>query len=249
MIDAHTHIDQYGDDLPKALDQIRSMSIHTLAVSMDIPSFRKTQRIAESESLIIPTFGIHPWKAPEYVNRLDELNEPLRAAEAIGEIGLCHRFVDDETQYPAQRIVFNYLLDAAERTGKLINLHTSGAEAEVLDCLKNRNLPAVIVHWYSGPVKYIQKYLEVGAYFTIGVEVLQSKSIRTLAAELPEERILTETDNPTGWKWLKDEIGFPELIDSVESEIADIRGIFRKELSETVAANFHRVLKQGNMHI
>lgn len=249
MIDAHTHIDQYGDDLPKALNQIRNLSIRSLAVSMDLPSFRETQRIAKSEPLIIPSFGIHPWKAPEYVDRLDELDEPIEKAIAIGEIGLDHRFVEDKSEYPAQKTVFNYFLDAAERTEKLINLHTSGAEAEILEYLKDRNLPAVIVHWYSGSMKHVQKYLELGAYFTIGVEVLQSEYIQTLAKELPKDRILTETDNPGGWDWLNDELGFPELIESVESKIADIRGVSRGELSEKIAANFRSVLKAGEIQI
>lgn len=249
MIDAHTHIDQYGDDLPKALDQIRNLSIRTLAVSMDIPSFRETQRIAESEPLIIPSFGIHPWKAPEYVNRLEELMEPLEEAEAIGEIGLCHRFVENESEYSAQRTVFNYFLDEAERTGKLINLHTSGAETEILACLKARNLPAMIVHWYSGPIKYVQDYLDLGVFFTIGVEVLQSEKIRELAKELPEDRILTETDNPSGWEWLNGRKGFPELIKSVESEIATVRGTSKEALSEKLASNFDRVLKAGNLRL
>ncbi len=249
MIDAHTHIDQYGYDLPKALNQIRNLSIRSLAVSMDIPSFRETQHIAKSEPLIIPSFGIHPWKAPEYVDRLDELAEPLEEAIAIGEIGLDHHFVENETEYPAQRTVFNYFLDEAERTGKLINLHTSGAEEEILECLWDRNLQAIIVHWYSGPLKYVHEYLELGAYFTIGVEVLQSEYIQTLAKELPKDRILTETDNPSGWDWLNDELGFPELIESVESKIADVRGVSRGELSEKVAANFRSVLKAGNIQI
>lgn len=245
MVDAHTHIDAYGDDLPKALDQIRKLSIRSLAVSMDIPSFRETQRIAESEPLILPSFGIHPWKAPEYVDQLDELAKPLKEALAIGEIGLCHRFVEDENKYPAQRTVFNYFLDAAEGSGKLINLHTSGAEAEIVECLKERSLPAIIVHWYSGPMRYVQDYLELGAYFTIGVEVLQSEYIQTLAKELPEDRILTETDNPGGWEWLHDETGFPSLIESVESEVAEIRGVSREAFSEAVDSNFNSVLQAG----
>lgn len=249
MVDAHTHIDQYGGDLPKALDQIRQLSIHSLAVSMDIPSFRKTQSIAETEPLIIPSFGVHPWKAPEYMDRLDELAEPLEEAFAIGEIGLDHRFVEDESQYPSQRIVFDYFLDAAERTGKLINLHTSGAEEEILENLNGRNLPAIIVHWYSGPMKYVQKYLDLGAYFTIGVEVLQSKKIQKLAKELPLERILTETDNPSGWEWLKGETGFPELIESVELKVADIRGESSNSFSETVTSNFKRCLQAGEIAV
>src|SRR6056300_324771 len=61
--DAHVHLDKYGDKLPTALEQIRSLSIHTLAVSMDIPSFQETRRISEAEPLVVPAFGVHPWEA------------------------------------------------------------------------------------------------------------------------------------------------------------------------------------------
>jgi len=247
MTDAHTHIDQYADDLPKALEQIRKLGIQSLSVSMDIPSFRKTQRIAETEPLVLPSFGIYPWNAPEYVDRLEDLEQPIEEANILGEIGLCHRFVEDETQYPSQKTVFNYFLDHAEQTGKLINLHTSGAEGEILESIKKRNLPAVIIHWYNGPVKYIQRYLSLGAYFTIGVEVLQSKKIQALAKDLPINRILTETDNPTGWEWLNDEKGFPYLIELVESKLAEIRSVSREKLTEQVAANFRSVLKKSDI--
>lgn len=249
MVDAHTHIDQFGNDLQKALDQINRLSIQTLAVSMDLPSYYKTSQIASTEPLIIPSFGIHPWKAPDYVDRLDELADPLEEAPVIGEIGLCHRFVEDEQQYPAQRAVFTHMLDAAERMGKLVNLHTSGAEAEILETLKNRQLRAIIVHWYSGPMDYVQEYLELGTYFTIGVEVLQSKKIQRLAAELPADRILTETDNPDGWEWLNGEKGFPELIESVEKKVTQIRGISREVFSESVASNFRRITRHSGLRV
>lgn len=57
MVDAHVHLDKYGGVLPKALEQIRTLSIHTLAVSMDVESFRKTQQLVEVEPLIPPSFG------------------------------------------------------------------------------------------------------------------------------------------------------------------------------------------------
>lgn len=247
MVDAHTHIDQYGEELPKALTQIRTYSIQTLAVSMDVASFQETLRIAETEPLIIPSFGIHPWNAREYAGRLDELSEPLEKAPAIGEIGLDHRFEKDPSRYPYQYPVFNYFLDAAERMGKLINLHTSGAESQILDLLNNRKLPSIIVHWYSGPLKYVQKYLDLGAYFTIGVDISSSKKTQKLAAQLPADRILTETDNPGGWKWLHGNIGFPSLIESVESKLAGVRGVTRESLTETISQNFQNVLEAGGL--
>lgn len=247
MIDSHVHIDQYGNDLPKALQQIRNLSIRTLAVSMDIPSYRKTRQIAEKVPLILPSFGIHPWKASEYADRLEELDEPLESAPAIGEIGLDQRFVENETKYPAQETVFRYQLDAAEQSGKLINLHTSGAEALTLEHMQTRSLPAIIIHWYNGPMELVENFLDLGAYFTIGVEVFQSERIRSIAAMLPEDRILTETDNPNGWEWLHGEPGFPNLIENVESEIAEIRNLSRPEFSKLISSNFDKLLFAGGL--
>lgn len=214
---------------------------------MDIPSFNETLHIAESEPLITPSFGIHPWNAWKYADRLDQFSPLLEQSPAIGEIGLDHRFEDDLSKYPAQYPVFNFFLDAAEKSGKLINVHTSGAESQILDLLKNRNLASIIIHWYSGPLRYVQDFLDLGAYFTIGVEVSKSTAIQKLAATLPLDRILTETDNPSGWKWLHGETGFPSLIESVETYVAQIRGISRKSLSENVYRNFRSVLKAGGL--
>lgn len=247
MIDAHLHIDQYGNDLPIALEQIRTHSICSLAVSMDIPSYNETVKIAKSEPLILPSFGIHPWNAPEYMTRLDEIDEHMKSAPAIGEIGLDHRFVENETKYPAQEEVFRYQLDTAEDLGKLVNLHTSGAEELILEHLKTSSPPAIIIHWYNGPIELVNDFLDLGAYFTIGVEVFQSQKIRSLASMLPEDRILTETDNPNGWEWLNGEPGFPNLVKNVESEIAEIRNLSRPNFSEIVSSNFYALLFAGNL--
>lgn len=249
LTDAHVHINEYGEKLPKALEQIREHSICTLAVSMDIPTFHETLRIAGLEPLVIPSFGIHPWNAWKYEERLDELPDLLELAPAIGEIGLDHRFEKDPSRFPPQYPVFDFFLEAAERTGKLVNLHTSGAESQILGFLKQRKLPALIVHWYSGPLHYVQDYLELGAYFTIGADIKKSEKSRKLARDLPEDRLLTETDNPGGWEWLHGETGLPILIDSVEAELARVRGVPRNKLSANVSKNFGNVLKAGGITI
>ena len=247
MIDAHVHLDKYGDKLPKALDQIRALSIRTLAVSMDVSSFQETQRIAEAEPLIVPAFGVHPWEAFRFASDLSQLEGPLEEACAIGEIGLDYHFVKDESRFEAQRTVFEFFLDAAERSGKLINVHTKGAESDVLESLRRRELSSVIVHWYSGPPELVDEFLDLGVYFTVGVEVLHSKLIRTLAAKLPPDRLLTETDNPGAWEWLAGEVGYPELVGEVEEAVATLRGVPQAELSAQIERNFLDMLSAGGI--
>lgn len=247
MVDAHIHLDKYGEDLPRALKQIRALSIRTLAVSIDISSFRETQIIAETEPFILPAFGVHPWEAYRFASDLAALEAPLAEARLLGEIGLDFHFVRDEKRFADQRTVFEFFLDAAEESGRLINVHTKGAESAVLESLRRRPLPAVIVHWYSGPLDLVDGFLDLGAYFTVGLEVLYTGLIKSLAARIPADRLLTETDNPGGWEWLEGEPGFPDLIGKVEQAVAESRGVPRAELSAQVEENFRRVLRLGGI--
>ncbi len=247
MIDAHLHLDRYGEQLPKALRQIRTKAIRTLAVSMDVASFEETRRIAGTDPLITPAFGVHPWEAHRYASNLEALEQPLAEANAFGEIGLDYHFVREESRFEGQRTVFDFFLSAAEQRGRLINVHTKGAEAAVLDALKRYTLPAVIVHWYSGPLDLVQQYVDLGAYLTVGVEVLRSKLIRTIAEAIPADRLLTETDGPGAWEWMTNEVGFPEQIEIVEEAVAEARGISREDLSVQAEQNYINVLKLGGI--
>ena len=249
MIDAHAHLDKYGDALPKALGQIRDLSILTVAVSMDVDSYEVTRSIADGEPLILPSFGIHPWEAGRYRERLRSLDSFLDSAPLIGEIGLDRYFVRDSERYPSQDAVFAHCLDSAEGQGKVVNIHTTGAEAAVLEHLKPRSLKGVIIHWYSGPLELVKDFLDLGAFFTIGVEVLCSPHIQELAGAIPVDRLLTETDNPGGWEWMEGEAVFPELLSRVESVVASIRGLERGHLTRQVEENMSRLLSLGGIPV
>jgi len=247
VIDAHAHMDKYGSTLPRALSQIREQSILTLAVSMDVESFRETLRISETEPLLLPSFGIHPWEAPRFSQDLARLDAFLELSPLLGEIGLDHFFVRDAENHSAQDTVFTYFLDAAEEQGKIVNIHSKGAERAVLGHLETRSLAGIILHWYSGPLEDVVSFLNLGAYFTVGVEVLRSSHIRDLARLIPLDRILTETDNPGGWEWMEGETGYPELLNQVERTVAEIRGIDRGRLSAQVAKNMAGLLSRGGI--
>jgi TatD DNase family protein len=247
VIDAHAHMDKYGSDLPRALAQIRDQSILTVAVSMDVDSFRETLSLSETEPLLLPSFGIHPWEAPRYAQNLSRLDSFLELSPLFGEIGLDHFFVRDAEQYSAQDAVFTYFLDAAENQGKIVNIHSKGAERAVAEYLERRSLPGIILHWYSGPLDLVEGFLNLGAYFTVGVEVLRSSHIRKLASAIPLERLLTETDNPGGWEWMEGERGYPELLNQVERTVAEIRGMERDHLSAQVERNMTGLLSRGSI--
>src|SRR5262245_60068378 len=102
---------------------------------MDLPSYHRNVEIAKHSALIIPIFGIHPWNASEYEDRLAALCPMIEESPAIGEIGLDFYWVKDISKYAAQLKVFEFFLSAAEERKKLVNIHTKGAEREALDLL------------------------------------------------------------------------------------------------------------------
>jgi TatD DNase family protein len=243
LIDAHAHLDRYGDALESALEEITRHNIFTISNSMDLPSYRRNLEIGEMCDLVLPTFGVHPWNAPEYADRLEDLSEAIEQSPMLGEIGLDYHFVDDASQYPAQRKVFEFFLAAAKEQGKIVNLHTKGAESDVLDFLNRYDIQRAIVHWYSGPLDVFRELVARGAYFTIGVEVLYSEHIQTIARELPPEQLLTETDNPGGPRSFIGTLGMPLLIRDVVQALVDLRRTSFEVIIQTVQTNFAQLIR------
>lgn len=243
LIDAHAHLDKYGEELEFALKEIEEHQILTVAVSMDLPSYQRTLEIGQMCNLVLPTFGIHPKRAPEYADRLRELSQAIEQTPMIGEIGLDFHWVEDASQYPAQKKVLEYFLAAAREQKKLVNLHTKGAEKEILDLLEHYDIRRPIVHWYSGPLDIFRALIDYGAYFTVGVEVLYSEKIQAIAREIPAAQLLTETDNPGGLKWLKGRLGMPSVVKEVNQSIAAVKQTTAEVVEQTVEENFLRLIR------
>lgn len=241
LVDAHAHIDWYTDALNEALGQIERYRIVTMAVAMDVPAYLKTKEIAKSCRYIIPTFGIHPWEAAHYTERLHELDDYLRETPVIGEAGLDFRYVKDEKLYPGQLQVFEYQCAWAQRQSKSMNLHTRGAESEVLELLRRYRIVSPIVHWYGGPPDLIEAYLAEGCYFTVGVDVLNPRIEHSIAEILPLDRILLETDNPDGYRWQAKEIGMPDLLLTILQKVAAIKQMSVTELEDKLWQNWQEL--------
>ncbi|TMA82623.1 MAG: TatD family deoxyribonuclease [Deltaproteobacteria bacterium] len=219
-------------------------TVFTVATAMDLPSYLELQKIAERSKLVLPTFGIHPRRAAEYADRLPEISRHIESSPAIGEIGLDFHWVKDTSTYPAQKKVLEYFIAAAREQKKFVNLHTKGGEREILDLLEKYEVKRAIIHWYSGPVDILHAMIDFGCYFTIGVEVLFSDYIKTIAKAVPDHLLLTETDNPGALRWLKknDEVGMPTAIKDVVKAVAELRGLTLERIEKLVQTNFIRLI-------
>ncbi len=244
LIDAHVHLDKYGDQIDEALRQIEAARIFTVATAMDLPSYLELQKIGARSDLILPTLGVHPRRAPEYAHRLSELGPYIEMSPAIGEIGLDFHWVRDPATYPAQRKVLEYFIAAARDQKKFVNLHTKAGEKEILDLLEKYDLRRAIIHWYSGPMDILRALADFGCYFTIGVEVHFSDHIKQIAQAIPDRLLLTETDNPGALRWLKknDQVGMPIAIQKVVDAVAALRSSTPEQIARLVHENFKRLI-------
>ncbi len=136
-----------------------------------------------------------------------------------------------------------HFLAAAREQNKIVNLHTKGAEREILDMLSAYEIEKAIIHWYSGPLDILKTMLDRGWHFTIGVEVMRSEHIRTIARLVPVGQLLTETDNPGGQKWLIGSLGMPGLVLNIVREISKIKKVRPEELAQVIEENFARLIR------
>jgi TatD DNase family protein len=243
LIDAHVHLDRYGDLLDEALREIEQKKIFTVATAMDAPSYAELKVICQRSPLLLPTFGVHPRRAQQYASRLGELAPLIEGSPAIGEIGLDFHWEKDTSTYPAQRKVLEYFFAGAREQKKFVNLHTKGGEKDILDLLEKYEIGRAIIHWYSGPLDILDAMIQYGAYLTIGVEVNYSDHIKAIAQEIPDHLLLTETDNPGGLKWLNGQLGMPRAIENVVATVAALRQASPKRIQQLVHANFARLIE------
>lgn len=224
MIDAHVHVTA---ELLPYLQGGRCIA--------NADSFAEF-RFLKDCGLPVISAGIHPWKAD--VTPWTEMEPILRAAPVVGEIGLDSVWCDVDMD--VQRRVFHRQLALAAEWEKPVILHTKGMEREVLDTI--RHYPnRYLVHWYSCE-EYLQEYVDLGCWFTVGPDVG-----RAVARSVPLERLLMESDGLEAVAWAKGRevvaSEYPQIMIRILRETADLRHMTAEALLQQMEANLTAFLK------
>ncbi len=242
-IDAHNHLDFYGENIDRAIEDINKNRIITLANSMDVKSYILNKEYSEKSNYIIPTFGIHPNNASEFNGQLEELIPYIEESRLIGEIGLDYLWIEDRSLDKKQREIFYFILEESIKRNKYISIHTKNAEKEVYEALKDREYNKVIIHWYSGPLDILESFVELGCYFTVSVDIGYSSLTEKVLMKIPMDKILVETDGPTALEWVNGKYGYPCEIKNVVKKIAERKKMSVEEITNIIYDNFNRVLE------
>ena len=246
LVDAHAHL--HGvEDIDKTLTEAYQSGVRKImAVSMDMESYQKTCSIHSDRIRIFPALGIHPWNAPSHLNELERALDELKNVKYVGEIGLDHSYYKDAKDHAAQLKVFTAFLEACKGTNKVVNIHSAGAEEQILEMLQSYNVKHVNIHWYDAaeqgtPLKLIPKMIDLGYYISITPMIATSKNAQELTKMVPIDNLLTETDTHPLVKY--DGVqSAPKMVKISLEGIARVKNCRLDELEDAVAKNFAQLV-------
>lgn len=253
LIDSHCHPDRldlsaYGGSLDALLDESRAAGLRALlAVGIDLDSSQEMIRLAVRHPDIHASVGVHPLQEGPLAlpdeRRLLELGSHPRVV-AIGETGIdCHH---DRANLDWQRESFRIHARVARQLRKPLVVHTRDARAETLELLRQEVDPQVggVLHCFTENWELAEAGLEQGFYISFSgiVTFRNAAELREVAARVPLERLLVETDAP----WLapvpyRGKTNRPHYVAAVARCVAELRGLGEAEFQARVAENFARL--------
>lgn len=196
MIDLHCHLDLYPNP-QEVVQECTNRKMFVLSVTTTPSAWEGTSALAKNDERIRTALGLHPQLAAQRRHELPLFDQFLSDTKYVGEVGLDG---GDELKstWTDQIHVFEYVLGkSAEAGGRIISIHSRRATTPVLDCLKQQPSCGIpILHWYSGTYKELDRAITLGCWFSVGPAMLSSKKGSELAARLPSDRVITETDGP-----------------------------------------------------
>src|SRR5579864_118392 len=199
LTDVHIHLsdNEYSDDMEYILTAMDKMKIRACCVSMDNTSSKSTLDLSQSSSLVLPFIGINPEKADDDLNAMvDLITQNSSKISGIGEIGLDKTYVSDEAGFSRQVLVFQELLSLAEKLVKPVSIHSRKTLDEIFSILPSYSIKGVLLHWFSGSKKQLQKAMELGCFVSYGPAMIYSDDKKVLLSETRADKILLETDGP-----------------------------------------------------
>ena len=199
LTDAHIHLsdNEYSHDVEYILTAMDKMKIRACCVSMDNATSKSTLDLSQRSSLVLPFIGIHPEKADDDLNAMVGLiTQNSSKISGIGEIGLDKTYVSDEAGFSRQVLVFQELLSLAEKLVKPVSIHSRKTLDEIFSILPSYSIKGVLLHWFSGSKKQLQKAMELGCFVSYGPAMIYSDDKKVLLSETRMDKILLETDGP-----------------------------------------------------
>jgi TatD DNase family protein len=206
VIDTHAHLDddRFAADRPAVVARAAAAGLErVVTIGTDAATSTRNVELASQFPLLRAAVGLQPNHVAEaQPGDWDAIRELVRhpTCVAVGETGLDRYW--DRAPFPLQEDYFARHLALARETGKPVVIHCREAEADVVRMLRAevdaRGPVAGVMHSFTGDATTARSCLEMGLYISFAgmVTYKNAEDLRQVAATVPLDRVLVETDSP-----------------------------------------------------
>ena len=247
IIDTHCHLNDEAlfKDLDNVISRAQQAGVEKMIViGWDKASSILAIRLAEQYDFIYAVIGFHPENIFDVSD--EQLYETLNLythpkVVGIGEIGLDYHWTKDPEKRELQKQYFIKQIDFANKVGLPISIHSREAFNDTLEILKeHKPLHGGVMHCYSGSVENINDIINLNLFIGLDgpVTFTNAKTPKEVAAEVPLENLVVETDCPyLSPHPLRGTVNEPANISLVIDAIAEIRDMSKKHLLDVLYKN------------
>jgi TatD DNase family protein len=254
VIDSHCHIDvaDFDHDREEVVARAREAGLAELLLVGGVDEQAGLERaLGVAERFALPaTGGVHPHEGRLGGERVyDELSGLAREGRivAIGEIGLDFHY--DYSPRAAQRETFRRQIRLARDVDLPIVVHTREADAETATILEEEGASEVggVIHCFTGGLDLARRSLDLGFCISFSgiVAFPRAEVIQQVAREVPEDRLLVETDAPflapPPHRGKRNE---PAFVVEVARRVAALRGVEPAAVGELALRNYARLFRR-----
>jgi TatD DNase family protein len=254
LVDSHCHLDfpDFADDLDSIVARAEAAGVgRIVTISTRVRRIDTLLALTQRYPNVYCSVGTHPHQADEEDGiTSDELialtNHPK--VVALGEAGLDNFYKDGSPE--AQERGFRAHIAAARTTGLPLVIHTREADeacGRILDDEMAKGPFKAVLHCYTGGLDLAMKAIALGLSisFTGILTFKNSQAIRDIAAELPADRIMVETDAPYlapgKYRGKRNE---PSFVVETARVLAETRGVSLEDISQQTTENFFRLFSK-----
>jgi TatD DNase family protein len=254
VVDSHCHLDfaSLTERLPEVLANADAAGVGLMvSISTRVRKFERLLRIAEENINIFCTIGTHPHHAHEELDvTVADLVELAKHPKVvgIGEAGLDYHY--DLSPRPAQEQGFRTHITAARETGLPLVIHAREADTDVANILEDEMKKGTfkpLLHCFTSSMELAQRGLAIGAHVSFsGILTYKSaENLRIVAAEIPMDRLLVETDSPylapVPYRGKSNE---PAFVVKTLQQLAAVKGVAADVMAKATNDNFFRLFSK-----
>jgi len=253
FVDSHCHINfsDLSGKLPEVFDLMAANQVsHALCISVELEKFPEIRALAEAHPNVYASVGVHPDHedcTEPTVEQLVALADHPKVV-AIGETGLDYFRLGGDLEWQRER--FRTHIRAARACHKPLVIHTRAAADDTLRIMREEQASEAggVMHCFTESLEVAEAAIGQGFYISFSgiVTFKNAVALREVAAAIPLDRMLIETDSP----YLapaphRGQTNQPGYVKHVAEEIARVRGITAEAVGEITTQNFFRLFKSA----